>query len=292
MRKLTYTILQQEEETTLERYLMRKQGYSRRLIRMLKKDEFSVMRNHAPVRMVDRLILGDKLEIILKEKESCEKEIQTALPAVPVLYEDDDLILYHKPPFLAVHSCRDHQEYTLASVFARDMCSRGITLPFRPVYRLDRDTEGIVVCAKNMLSAAKLSGQIQKRYLAVCIGAPKQMEGRIDQPIAQLVPHRMERGVHPNGQRAVTNYRLLGVFGPYSLVEVHLETGRTHQIRVHFSHNGFPVAGDSMYGKVTEEFSHQALFCEQVSFFHPTANTNLEICINMQDKLENLLQNV
>jgi len=281
--------------------LQKRWGYSVRLQRRLKQLPGAVLLNGVPARMVDRAPEGALLAVYLPadgrapEEGFPEKVPEEGPPpgGVPILYEDGDVLVYNKPPFLAMHPCRDHQKNTLAEVFFRDMARRGVPgAVFRPVYRLDRDTDGICVVAKNPLAAANLAGHIQKTYTAVACGLLEPDAGTIDAPIAQLLPHQMRRGVREDGQRAVTHYEVLARGHGRTLLRVRLETGRTHQIRVHFAYIGHPLVGDSLYGGASgSPLGRQALSCTQAAFVSPGTGRPCEICINMQDELANLMQN-
>ncbi|WP_124099962.1 RluA family pseudouridine synthase [Ruminococcus sp. Marseille-P6503] len=244
-------------------------GVSRRLITTLKRIDGGITRSERTVRTVDRVSAGD--EILLKERDLKTLEPNFSL-SVPALYEDECLIVFDKPPFMPVHPSVKHQGDTLGNFFA----ARFPEVSFRPVNRLDRDTSGCVICAKSRYSAAKLQKSFEKTYYAVCCGHPPT-EGRIDAPIARERASIIKRIVSPDGQPAVTNYRIAARNEKYSLAEIHLETGRTHQIRVHFSHIGFPLAGDDLYGGSREDYSRQALHCSSVSFIHPETGLRVSV---------------
>lgn len=278
---------------------MRTQGYSHRMIRRIKVLPGGLLKNGQPARMVDSALPGDTLTVTLPEDSGGLKECGIE---VPVVYEDEDVLVYNKPPGLAVHPCRDYQEETLANVYVRDMRERGLENPvFRPVYRLDKDTDGLIVIAKNGFSAAGLSGNIQKIYTAIALGKVLPETGTIDAPIAQLEPHRMKRGIRPDGQRAVTHYETIFGNEYYTVLRIRLETGRTHQIRVHFASVGHPLLGDSLYGEnggsipenpALSGTSRQALTCTEVSFVSPGTGKHCKLCINMHPEFEKLIYNV
>lgn len=221
------------------------------------------------IRTVDRVSCGDV--IMLKERDEKTLEPNFKLD-VPILYDDDSLVVFDKPPFMPVHPSVKHQGDTLGNYFA----ARFPGIAFRPVNRLDRDTSGCVICAKSRYSAAKLQQSFEKTYYAVCCGHPP-IEGRITAPIAREHDSIIKRIVSPDGQPAVTNYRIVARNEKYSLAQIHLETGRTHQIRVHFSYIGFPLAGDDLYGGSREDFPRQALHCSLVSFTHPQSDEEIEV---------------
>ena len=283
-RVLSYTIDDDTNGMKLERFLMGVHGFSRRIIRSLKQKPHCVQRNGAHIRMVDPVFKGDRIEITLEDTTATTTPVSID---VPIIYEDDDLIVYDKPPFLATHPSKQHQTDTLANAYAAHMGENAV---FRPIYRLDRDTDGICVCAKNAHAAAMLAGKIQKTYTALVCGVIKEDEGVIDAPIVQLVMHQMKRGVRTDGQRAVTHYHVVKRSKRYTLVTLSLETGRTHQIRVHMAHIGHPLAGDTMYGTGGAP-GRQALSCTQVNFIHPISGKPVHFCIEVNKKLDILMQN-
>ncbi len=277
-RTLIYTVPSQSDGIRLESFLMGMCGFSRRIIRELKQRREDIQRNGAHIRMVDPVFEGDRIVAVLRDTKTTTSSSSIF---VPVLYEDDDLVIYNKPPFLAVHPAKRHQTDTLANVYAA-------THPegtFRPVYRLDRDTDGICVCAKNTLSAAKLAGKIEKKYTGIVCGVLPEDSGTIDAPIAQLAAHQMRRGVREGGQRAVTLYQVLKRVPGFTLLSLVLPTGRTHQIRTHFAHIGHPLVGDTMYGAAHTFLKRQALSCTEVRFMHPMTGNPVELCINMHKDL-------
>ena len=148
---------------------------------------------------------------------------------------------------------------------------------YRPLNRLDRDTSGAVLVAKNRYAAAAVTNNFHKTYQAILLGAPPQPQGRVDAPIRREQPEQMRRIVAPDGQRAVTNYRVLAQAEGLSLVDFVLETGRTHQIRVHLAYLGHPVAGDELYGpkKAIKRLEGQCLHARALGFVHPITGEHL-----------------
>ena len=283
-RKLVYTVPQEADGIRLERFLMGMHGFSRRIVRTLKQRPDDILRNGSHIRMIDPVFFGDVITAILRDIK------ETAAPSavrVPVLYDDDDLVIYNKPPFLAMHPAKRHQSDTLANVYAASHPES----TFRPVYRLDRDTDGICVCAKNALAASRLAGRVEKTYTAVVSGGLPEDCGAIHAPIVQLQAHQMRRGVRADGQRALTMYTVLKRTPSCTLLSLTLPTGRTHQIRVHLAHIGCPLVGDTMYGVQNRGVKRQALSCTAVRFIHPATEKTVDLCINMHQDLELLVQN-
>ncbi len=200
---------------------------------------------------------------------------------VEIPYEDDDLLVFNKPADMPCHQSCGHAADTLANVFAAHCDHLGLDLMYRPLNRLDRDTSGAVLVAKNRFAAARVTNNFHKTYQAILLGCPPQPQGRVDAPIRREFPEEMRRIVAPDGQRAVTNYRVLAQGmaegQPLSLVDFVLETGRTHQIRVHMAHLGCPVLGDELYGQKSELIPRQALHCRHIAFPQPVTGQEIRV---------------
>ena len=281
-RTLLFTVPASYDGARLEVFLMHAHGFSRRVIRELKQRPPDIQCNGEHIRMIDPVHTGDTVCAVLRDA----KVTATACTLdVPVVYEDDDLIIYNKPPFCATHPSKLHQTDTLANVYAATHADG----TFRPIFRLDRDTDGLCVCAKNTVAAAKLAGQIEKTYTAVIEGVLPESCGVIDAPLVQLELHKMRRGVRSDGQTAVTHYTVKKRTNRYTLLSLTLPTGRTHQIRAHFAHIGHPLVGDTMYGKPHPSCTRQALSCTEVRFIHPDTQKRMNIHINMHGDLQNLI---
>ena len=261
---------------------LRRQGFSSRSLTRLRKEKGSLLCNGLPVRTVDLLQEGDLLEAVFPEEQPDSRLAVSHIP-VEIVYEDRDLLVYNKPPGMACHTSRGQYTDTLANVFAGYCQRKGLSLAFRPVNRLDKDTSGLVLCAKNPRAAQWFSGVplpngrsrsvsvstrpgVEKGYLALLGGELPLEEGTMDAPIGQPDPSDSRRQVWEGGQPAVTHYRVLARRKGYTLVYVWLETGRTHQIRVHFSHLGYPLVGDRLYGGDHSLMDRQALHCCKMSF--------------------------
>ncbi|MGN1134481.1 MAG: RluA family pseudouridine synthase, partial [Oscillospiraceae bacterium] len=250
--------------------VLRGRGISRRLITRLKRTEGGITRSGQLIRTIDKVSEGD--EILLSESDS-KLLIPNGKLSVPILYDDDWLVVFNKPPFMPVHPSINHQDDTLGNFFAYMFPN----LTFRPVNRLDRDTSGCVIAAKNQFSAQKLQKSYEKVYFGICCGVFEQDRGMVNAPIAREKESIIKRCVRDDGQQAVTHYEVIKQGSQYAFVKFLLENGRTHQIRVHMSHIGHPIAGDSMYGGECKDFSRQALHCGKVIISHPETNKKLEI---------------
>lgn len=228
-----------------------------------------ITRNGKLVRSIDTVFPGD--EIVLKISDSSLLEPNDKLN-VPIAFENENLIIFDKPCGMPVHPSIKHQGDTLGNFFAHLYPD----VTFRPVNRLDRDTSGLCIAAKNAHAANLLQGTCQKVYYAAVHGITDK-SGTIDAPIARLRESIIIRCVSPDGQKAVTHYKRLRYNRNYSLEEILLETGRTHQIRVHFAHIGHPLAGDDMYGGLREDISRQALHCGELTFTEPLSGEKITV---------------
>ena len=265
MRRIQFLIGASFDGKKLYSFLKQEAKLSSKLIRSLKQSENGLLINAAHARTIDLLHAGDAVSITIPD-DAAPASPGCALP--DVLYADDDLLLVNKPALLPIHESHNHQGDTLQNCVALYLQQQGKTGAFRAVGRLDKGTSGVVVCALHPHAAARLSGKVEKTYLAIAAGA-FQGSGTIDAPIYRPDPMKTLRTVDPRGDRAVTHWTALATDGAYTLLEIRLETGRTHQIRVHFAHLGAPLLGDTMYGTPDERLGHQALHCASVRFTHP-----------------------
>ena len=232
-----------------------------------------------PVKKNYRVEAGDTLRLELPEPE--ETELRPENIPLDILYEDEDLIVLLKPKGMVVHPAPGHPDGTLVNALlyhCGDTLS-GIGGVTRPgiVHRLDMDTSGLMLCAKNdrahrLLSAQLSDRSLSREYEAILRGTPRQAEGTVDAPIGRSPRDRKKMAVTTQGsRRAVTHYRVLESYPGYSYVRCALETGRTHQIRVHMAYIGHPVAGDPLYGGGNElGLSSQCLHARHIRFIHPT----------------------
>lgn len=253
------------------RDFLRNFGVSSALLTKLKQDENGIKLNGKFAKAIEVLKSGDNLTVNIKSSGKMPAKFECE--NVKVAYNDEDILVLNKPPLMPVHESRNHRGDTLANVAA---CYMESDCAFRAVYRLDRDTSGLVLIAKNELAASKLAGKIKKDYYAVVSG---KFEGRgtIDLPIRRVQESIIERGVFDDGERAITHYEAIKTDGENTLLKLNLETGRTHQIRVHFSHLGAPLLGDTLYGGNCEKINRQALHCKTIYFTHPITHEKITV---------------
>ena len=274
MTTFRYSITAAEAGDEIQHFLRFKQGISRKVVISLKHLPEGILLNGQHARTIDLLHEGDTLEINLPDQDRrlppCEIE-------VPRLYWDRDVVVFNKPAGMPVHQSGGHIFGTLASVYATLCEKEGSAGTFRAVNRIDKDTTGAVVVARHQIAAGKLWKAVTKRYVAVVSGVPQPAEGLIDLPLEREIPLEMKRVVSPDGERAVTEYKVLAAAadGSCALVGFILHTGRTHQIRVHMAEKGWPLLGDELYGGPMEEFSRQALHCAGVAFTHSITGEQL-----------------
>ncbi len=271
-----------ERPITLQSFLLGSQGVSRRLLTKLKRQENGITRNGETIRSIDFVYNGD--EILLRLDDNSFLEPNGELD-VRIAFENENVVIFDKPSGMPVHPSIKHQGDTLGNYFAYLYPK----LTFRPINRLDRDTSGLCAVAKNPFSAKVLQHNIKKVYYAAVEGEINE-QGTINLPIARKDETIILRCVSPHGQHAVTHYKRLEYANGHSLAEIHLETGRTHQIRVHFAYIGHALAGDDMYGGSLEHIQRQALHCGQMEFTEPVTNENLKITIPISSDILNLFK--
>lgn len=275
MRKLCYIIPEEYDRKQLKSFLRAEIGISSRLIKKLKNSEIGMLRNGEHVRTVDFIYTGDKIELNIDEGEN---EIEATYGKLDIVFEDDDMLVINKSPLVAMHPSHNHQGDTLANDVAGYLQKKGKTSTFRSIGRLDKGTSGLTLIALNAYCAARLSDRkIEKTYYAIADGIYIG-NGTVDRPIYRPDPIKTVRTVDERGERAVTHWKALKSDGEKTLLEINLETGRTHQIRVHFASLGTPLVGDRLYGTEREDITHQALHCGKMEFVHPV--TNEKICLS------------
>lgn len=293
---LTYYISKEYDGKLLRDYLKSYLNLSRAELTSLKKREDGMMLNGVRVTVRALLKEGDEL-VLSRNDESCSEGIVPVNIGIDVIYEDDDIIALNKPPFMPTHPSHDHQNDTLANGLSYYYESKGIPFVFRAVNRLDRDTSGILLVAKNKYSAFVLSRQIsefkvEKKYLAIAEGDMSGC-GRIEANIKRIEESKIKRCVceKNEGQYALTEYEVLESHSGISLLSVTPKTGRTHQIRLHLSHIGHSILGDTLYGKEngSEKISRQALHAYSLSFSRPTSNEKITLCAPLHSDMTELI---
>ncbi len=292
IRKLRYEIEPEYAGYTIEKYLKLK-NYSHGCLVFLKKTEEGIRRNGIWAYTRDKLNEGDVLEILFAEEDSSENIVPVEMP-LDIVYEDEDILVINKPSDTPIHPSQGNYDNSLANGVKDYYEKQGINFVFRCINRLDRDTTGLVVIAKNMLSGAALNAamvnrEIHRTYLAVVKGELPE-KGTIDFPIARKDGSTVERCVDfEKGEHAVTHFECLEQNEKYSLAKIWLETGRTHQIRVHMNAIGRPLPGDFLYHNDRSEIGRQALHSWRLEFNHPVTGELLKFEQALPEDMRKLL---
>ena len=288
-RELTYLITEENIGTsplTIHGFL-KGRGYSHAVLVSLKKTPEGILKNGVWARVHDTLSPGDRLLVRLVEEKTSDHIVPRPLP-FPVIYEDEDLLIVNKPADMPIHPSQGNYENTLANAAAWYFCQKGESFVYRCINRLDRDTTGLLILAKHAYSAALLSRmvtdrKIHREYLAVTKGVP-DVSGIVDAPIGRKDGSTIERQIDfVHGETARTHYELLTSEDGYSLVRIWLDTGRTHQIRVHMKYLGYPLPGDFLYCPDYTKIRRQALHSYRLSFLHPISQKPLSFTASLPD---------
>ena len=292
-RIFNYTIPTEYDGRTLLSFLKEKH-FSAPVITHLKRTENGILLNGVWGRVRDILHTNDILTINLIESEVSENIVPTNLP-LDIVYEDEDILIINKRSNTPIHPSQGNYDNTLANAVAYYFREKEEAFTYRCINRLDRDTTGLLILAKHMHSASILSNMVQKReihreYLAIATGKVPQ-EGTIVAPIARVDGSTIERCVNEeNGEYACTHYKTLMNKNGYSLVSLKLETGRTHQIRVHMKHIEHPLPGDFLYNPDYTVINRQALHSHKLSFKHPITGEMMEIIAELPDDMKKIIE--
>ena len=272
--KLIFTADNDYDGSDIKTFLRKKHGVSSRLIKKLKMLENGIMLNGERAFVTRRVSEGDIITLNLPLKET---SVVSSEMSVDVLYEDKYIIVFDKPSNMTVHPVHEYVDNTLANFAMYHAANMGESYIFRAVNRLDRDTSGCVLCAKNAYVANLLKNNVKKVYYAVCEGDITE-SGTINRQIALKPDSKIVRcTVDSGGKPSVTHYSPIKRDGKHTLLEITLETGRTHQIRVHMSYIGHPLAGEDLYGGDTECIKRQALHCGKLIIDLPVYKTPVTV---------------
>ena len=286
IRQFTYRIEPEYDSFTIREYLSLK-GYPNAVFVQLKKTPESVLLNGIWAYMRTKLSAGDELFIRLEESTSSAHILPVSMP-LSICYEDEDILAVNKPAQMPVHPSLNHYDHTLANAVCGYYNDQEIPYTFRCVNRLDRDTTGLTLIAKHMLSSAILSTAAARREISrEYIASGKTPEsGTIDAPIGRVAGSTIERQIDfENGERAITHYRRLAYHDGLSLLSLHLETGRTHQIRVHLKSIGHPLIGDFLYNPTDTTIKRQALHSYRLTFSHPITGESFVLTAPLPDDM-------
>jgi pseudouridine synthase, RluA family len=290
---LKYTVTDKDAGAKLDSILRSKMNLSRRMVTGLKKSNNIFINGK---RSLTNTIVseGDEVAVNLIKDES--QDIEPEDIPIDIIFEDRDLLIANKQPGIVVHPTKGHPQGTLSNGIIYHWRKNGESNIVRLVNRLDRDTSGLIIIAKNQFThqaMAKLmdGGLVEKTYTAVVHGVVEKDEGTIDLPIDRPTWESIKREVMETGIRAVTHYRTVERFENASLLEIKLETGKTHQIRVHMTYTGHPLFGDTLYGESDDSrlITRQALHAVRLTFPHPRSGEKLDITAALPEDIQNLI---
>ena len=299
VRELVYTVPEASGGATVQTFLRKSCGVSARLLTRLKRVEQGITADGEHIRSVDRLRAGQTVRLRLPADAV---RVEGADLPLTVVYVDESVLAVVKPPYLAVHPSAGHAEPTLAAAVIAHFERKGNAFAFRPVNRLDRNTSGLLLAAKNphaahlLGGAGKKGGQagagwVEKEYRALVLG---RLEGAgiIEQPIRVKEGFGITRevGGGEGSKYCLTRWESLAAADDLSLLRVRIETGRTHQIRVHMAWLGHPLAGDTMYGTDGDTLPRHALHCGAMRFRHPASGQEIALSAPLPEDMAFLLR--
>ena len=285
--QLKFSVEEKHDNMQAKRYLKQVHGLSTRLITRLKNTPDGILMDGKLLRAVDFVKAGAVITVNLPDEQS--EYIEPVEGKLEILYEDSFILAVNKPPFMPVHPVKQHQTDTLANVVVYYARQRGESYVFRAHNRLDRDTSGIVLIAKDKFTINKLKNGVKKTYTALVHGKIEH-GGTIAKPIGLLDDSKMVRHVLSEGTPAITHYAPIAFNEQATLLKLQLETGKTHQIRCHMSSMGHPLVGDDLYGGKRDFINRQALHCGTVEFTHPVTSEIITVTAPLPNDIENAVK--
>lgn len=290
--KLTYVIKENEHFDNVKEVLKNKFEISDRLLLKLKKNNL-IFLNNSVANIKAPVYCNDIVEISLDYVEDNTNVVPNKID-LKIVFEDESILVINKPAGIPVHPSMLHYEDSLSNGVRYYFDSINLHKKIRPVNRLDRDTSGLVIFAKNeyiqeCLVKQMKSGIFKKEYIAICEGTLPNPSGTINAPIARKDDSIIERCVNDSGDKAVTHYDVIKSNESLSVVHLILETGRTHQIRVHMAYIGNAIIGDTLYGHSSKLINRQALHSHKVSFIHPITKKKIELTAPLFDDMEMII---
>ncbi len=293
--KLTFIIDELDDKMRLNLYLKEKQKLSSRFIKSAAIEK-RIEVDGKKVKLNYVVKTGEKVEIDVEKEETQDMEPQK-LDSLEIAYEDSDIIVVNKPPNIVVHPTKSHPDKTLANGLLYYFKEKGENSIVRLVSRLDMDTSGLILVAKNQFSHMSLARDMnlesfEKGYVAVVHGNLQNKSGTIDKPIYRTGGDSIRRIIDERGQRSITHYEVVESYAKGDLVRLHLETGRTHQIRVHLCSIGHPIFGDLLYDGKDDLIKRQALHAYKLHFPHPKTGEIIKLETKLPDDIKNLIYNI
>lgn len=293
-RNIDYIIGEDSAGLRVEQFLRRKR-YSGQNLSEIKRMPKSILVNGVHYYMRQELSTGDHLQVRICETQNSEKIPPTKLP-LDIIYEDEDLLVLNKPAGMPIHPSLNNYTNSIANALAYYFQSQGKPFIFRCCNRLDRDTSGLTIVSKHLVSGSILSDmtkyrEVHREYLAIARGSVTPSEGTIQAPLGRKEGTIIERTVDwEHGEDAVTHYKVVKEANGHSLVSLRLETGRTHQIRIHMKYLGYPLIGDYLYNPDMEYMTRQALHSHHMEFTHPITGAHMSFTAPLPEDMARVMQ--
>lgn len=293
-RNIDYIIDEDSSGLRVEQFLRRKR-YSGQNLSEIKRMPKSILVNGVHYYMRQELSTGDHLQVRICETQNSEKIPPTKL-ALDIIYEDEDLLVLNKPAGMPIHPSLNNYTNSIANALAYYFQSQGKPFIFRCCNRLDRDTSGLTIVSKHLVSGSILSDmtkyrEVHREYLAIARGSVTPSEGTIQAPLGRKEGTIIERTVDwEHGEDAVTHYKVVKEANGHSLVSLRLETGRTHQIRIHMKYLGYPLIGDYLYNPDMEYMTRQALHSHHMEFTHPVTGEHMSFTAPLPEDMARVMQ--
>lgn len=293
-RNIDYIIDEDSAGLRVEQFLRRKR-YSGQNLSEIKRMPKSILVNGVHYYMRQELSKGDHLQVRICETKNSEKIPPTNLP-LDIIYEDEDLLVLNKPAGMPIHPSLNNYTNSIANALAYYFQSQGKPFIFRCCNRLDRDTSGLTIVSKHLVSGSILSDmtkyrEVHREYLAIARGSVTPSEGTIQAPLGRKEGTIIERTVDwEHGEDAVTHYKVVKEANGHSLVSLRLETGRTHQIRIHMKYLGYPLIGDYLYNPDIEYMTRQALHSHHMEFTHPITGEHMSFTAPLPEDMARVMQ--
>lgn len=282
---LEYVVVPEDDGLTVEQIIRERLAVSGRMLQRLTRSKGIQVNRKVP--FLQRLVkAGDRVSVRITDKPAAasvaEEQVLSPSFQPEFLFQDQHFLIVNKAAGVVVHPLKEGQTGTLVQLLSAWLTQHRAAATVHAVHRLDKDTSGAILLARSgythqLADRLLREGTIKREYLAVLCGQLEQDQGTITAPIARDPAHATRRRVAPKGEAAITHYEVLGRSDNYTLVRVRLETGRTHQIRVHFQHIGHPLAGDKLYGGETTMIRRQALHASHLAFTHPLAPDEITV---------------
>ena len=293
-RNIDYIIDEDSSGLRVEQFLRRKR-YSGQNLSEIKRMPKSILVNGVHYYMRQELSTGDHLQVRICETQNSEKIPPTKLP-LDIVYEDEDLLVLNKPAGMPIHPSLNNYTNSIANALAYYFQSQGKPFIFRCCNRLDRDTSGLTIVSKHLVSGSILSDmtkyrEVHREYLTIARGSVTPSEGTIQAPLGRKEGTIIERTVDwEHGEDAVTHYKVVKEANGHSLVSLRLETGRTHQIRIHMKYLGYPLIGDYLYNPDMEYMTRQALHSHHMEFTHPITGEHMSFTAPLPEDMARVMQ--